>query len=147
MITDSPQAVREALVSIVNADAELRTLFGRTTNLIVPEGTRQVSETKPLPMITYTVTRVTRAASGYLAMDLEFSAFAPTDGMCGKAVTQLQALFCSAGVTWNAFGALGLQVCPNPSSLPVQIRAGIQSEPGESAECRAELLCSLLIPE
>lgn len=144
-ITDTAQQVREALVAIVDGDSELQALFGRSSELIVPRGTREVGG--PIPVLTYAAPRVYRHVTGFCAMDLEFSAFGDDDTVCGKAVTRVQYLFATSGVTWNAFAAHSLAVCPDPIAPPTQDRQGDAAEIDDDAASRADLQCTLLIPD
>lgn len=145
-IVDSAQQVREAIVAIVDADIELLALFARPDSLIVPEGNRDI-ESGPSRIITYSSRTGIEPRTGYRILDIEFNAFAEDDAICGKAVTRLEYLFTTAGVTWNAFAARSLAVAPNMKSAPTQIRQGtLPDDTIDSTECRATLLCSLFIP-
>ncbi|MGV3710317.1 MAG: hypothetical protein ACO1Q7_15905 [Gemmatimonas sp.] len=142
-IHDPVQAVLLALIDVVDEDIELQALFGRPDALIIPERSRE-SWDFWLSVITYSA-QVVRSRTGYRQLNLTLTAISSNDdAVCGKAVERLEWMLSTAGITYNLFGAKGLEVAPNHEELPVQMRHGTVSEPDEPVACSAELLCSLL---
>jgi hypothetical protein len=59
-VTDTEQLIREATMTILNADTALRTLFGRTVNIVLERNT--IARGIPLPVLAYDLLNYDEAA-------------------------------------------------------------------------------------
>lgn len=139
-VTDNVQLIGEAIVSIADADTELRTLCGRTARLMVPVDELAVLNETSAIAFAFT-------GKDDTSVDVQFSCFASTRSVANKLVARLLYLFDTAGVTLAAFASHSLDVCSNPARRPNRIWPGAQAEPEDAVQARADVLVSFLIPD
>lgn len=131
--------VLEAIRTICNADAELRTLCGRSTALTRPWGV--LTNESPLPVILHQRISVVGWSDHVDAMDVQFAAFAVTPGDADKIIRRVVAI-----LTTPAFAVLSLDVGRNPERLPLYTWPPLDSSVAWKATERADVTLSLLIP-
>lgn len=139
-ITDQVQLVNEAIVAIVNADTELRTLFGRTTKLVVAWDTLQLDGA--LPVIAYIPISSVQLYENTNRLVVQFAAFGTTQTQVNKAVTRLIGI-----LTVPNFAARGVAVYRDTDSPASRSWPGADSTPDDSVVARADLTLTFLIPD
>lgn len=137
-INDPIETVLEAIVTIVNADAELRTLLGRTTGLVVPWEAFDPSVV--LPVLVYAPISAVPVWTAVTRLEIQFSAFGATRILVNKAVARLTAL-----LTTTAFAARGLDVCRDPDVPAVRQWPGADPSLADLALARADHSLTFLI--
>jgi hypothetical protein len=138
-IVDPVQPVLEASVAILDADADLRTLFARTTDIVIPWDTLKVETT--LPVICYLPATFVPLYHRVARLAMQFACFSPSRAVANSAMQGvLQAL------TTPAFALRGLEVSRDPDVPPVRQWPTADPVMSDTAEWRADLLVSFLIP-
>lgn len=137
-IVDTITPVVHALVAILNADADLRTLFGRTAGLVVPWET--LSPSTGLPVLTYALIATAPASFGVDQLQVQVTCFAASRATATLAITRVvQAL------TSPAFAAQSVEVAINPDALPVRSWPDADPLLFDTADARADVTLSFLI--
>jgi hypothetical protein len=138
-IIDPVQVFVEATVTIVNGDAELRTLFVRPTGtLIVPWATMKLNT--PVPMIAYQQVTSVPLAVHTDRLDLQLSVFATRGADANKAVFRLEQL-----LRTPAYAALSLDIARDPDNPWLRQWPDADPSPDNAAAVRADLGLSFLI--
>lgn len=137
------QGLIDAVVAIVNSDATLRTLFGRTSDLLTHAEDLAVDPVTPL--LVFKPQRVRRAESGFAEVPIEFTAFAATPTVANRACARLAELFFTPGVTWALFNANGAPgVVQSPTAEPVLDWPDVAPTPDDAAPCCASITLAFL---
>jgi len=132
------QQFKAALVAILDSDATLRTVLGRTTKLALPAGNLEIDPA--IPVIVYKLAGQDAVST---TIDFRFACVAPLQATADAACDRLAYLFNTAGVTLQLFAARSIDACGNPSRRPSREEPDHDQE-SPSTACRADLLCSFL---
>lgn len=139
-ITDPVQQTLEAALAILEADTELRTLFGRTSVLVVPWETYATSTA--LPVLVYLPVTAVPLWEGVQRLELQFSCFAATTRVANLAVVRAHQV-----LTLPAFTARGVSVARDPDSAPVRTWPSADALLSDDAERRADISLTFLLPD
>lgn len=137
-ITDPLDLFLNAIVTIVNADTELRALFGRSAALIVPW--EQFDTGTVLPVLAYTPVSSVPKYTNATSVEVQFSAFGATRDVVNKAVVRLPAILTTA-----AFAARSVEACRDPDVPAVRQWPGADPMLSDAALARADHSLSFLI--
>lgn len=132
--------VLEAIRTICNADATLRTLCGRTVALVRPWGT--LTNESALPVVLHQRISTIGWSDAIDVMDVQFAAFAVAPGDADRCIRRVVDI-----LTTPAFAALSLDVGRNPERLPLYTWPPLDSSVAWKATERADVTLSLLIPK
>lgn len=137
---DPLQHLKESVVRVVNADPELRTLMGRSSQLIVHW--ESFEDNGPLPMIAYLpiagpVLRSHRSV-GYR---LGFAVFAATDDQPNTICERLQRL-----LRYPAFQAIGADIAQDKARQPERSWPPAEPRLDDAAQFRADIDLSFIVP-
>ncbi len=136
---DPVQAWAEHTVAIVNADAELRTLMGRTSQLIVPWEAFVVDGA--LPMIAYgEVSFVPGSSSRAQRLTAQFAAFGAVKSVCNTLCARLNTL-----LRYPAYAARGADIAQDPASLADRRWPPAQARQDDAALYRADIDLTFLL--
>jgi hypothetical protein len=136
-IVDPVQNAIEAAVAIINADTELRTLFGRTSQLIVPW---ESLADAPSPVIAYAVVFHSPAWTNTARLQVQFASFGATSSVVNKAAARVALI-----LTYTAFAARGLEVARDPESLPARSWPDASPLVEDASIARADITLSFII--
>lgn len=140
-IVDPVQVFIEHTVTIVNADAELRTLFARPTGtLIVPW--ESLKATPPVPMIAYKTVAHGPVSINVSRLDVQFSVFAPRSADCNKATKRLNDV-----LRTPSYASLSLDIARDPDSPPLRQWPDANPSLDNAAVARADIGITFLIPD
>ncbi len=139
-ITDPVQVWFETTCTIIDADAELRALFGRTTDLCLPWDDFTVDG--PLPVIALQVIESTPLGNTDRRVTLQCSAYAAKQSDANKTIAYLDFSL----LKYPAYNARGLQVGRDPSTRAVRRWPGADPRQDDAAVCRADVDLTFLIP-
>ena len=135
---DPLQPLWEALVAIWNADATLRTQFGRTTALVRAwDGTLLDG---PLPVLVYQPVAEQPVDFKTRRVSVQVTAFAATRSAASAAVARA-----IAAVTNPTLAARGLDACPDPANPPTRTWLDPDASPEDPAIARADVTLTLLL--
>lgn len=137
-ITDPTSAVVDAIVLIVNADTELRTLFGRNSGLI--QAWESFAPSSPVPVVLYDETDFSPLYTNVSRFDVQFSAFAADKATANAAVARVEQLLRAP-----AFIARGLDVARDPERPYGRSWPGAEPGLSDMALRRADLSLTFLI--
>lgn len=127
-----------AVVAILNANAALRTLFGRTTALCIPWDT--LEKNTAIPVIAYHGLDGTNSWEGTDVLQIQLSCWARSQVTTDQAI----AIACNA-LTLPAFKVQGVDCAPQPGVRPRLTWPGADTEQGDPAEARSDASLSFLI--
>lgn len=137
---DPLQQLTEAVVRVINADPELRTLMGRTSNLIVHW--ESLADDGPLPMIAYLpLAGPTPRSHRTVAFRLGFAAFAATDAMPNTLCERLRTL-----LRYPAFQAAGAEIAQDKTRQPERSWPPAEPRLDDAAQFRADIDLSFIVP-
>jgi hypothetical protein len=137
---DPVQTWREHTVAIVNADAELRTLMGRTVGLIVPWASFKVDG--PLPMIAYASISGPRPRSSRAqSFTAGFAVYAATEALANTICARLDAV-----LRYPAYAARGADIGRDPANPPDRAWPPAEARQDDAAQARADIDLSFLLP-
>lgn len=145
-IVDPVQKFLEAMVAIIDNDADLRTLLGRTSVLVVPADTLRVAP--ELPMLVFKQLPTSYDQTGYTAIDIELSCFAATTDVASNAIARFDDNFVPFDLrilTYTQFKTLSVNACPNPTRLPVRDSLGVPEDQSDDAPARSDITLSFLL--
>ncbi len=137
-IIDPIETFLDALVSIANADTELRALFVRDSRIMVPWENLDVSPT--LPILLYLPSTALPYYTNVSRIEVQFSAFGATRSVVNKAVARLNTVLVTP-----QFTALGLDVARDPDSPPVRRWPSADDLIADTADARADITLTFLI--
>ncbi|HYW30579.1 MAG TPA: hypothetical protein VE869_03655 [Gemmatimonas sp.] len=135
---DPVQVWTEHTVAIVNADAECRTLAGRTAGLIIPFESFRVDG--PVPVIVYNEVSFVPRASSSLRLRVQFSVFGATKAVCNTLCARLADL-----LRYPAYAARGADIARDPSSVPVRRWPSAEPRMDDAAQYRADVDLTFLL--
>ena len=138
-ITDPVQLWLESTYAIIDADLELRTLFGRNADLCLPWNDFTLDG--PVPVIALQLVDSTPLGNTDRQVVLQCSVFAQLQSVCNKAVQQLETIV----LRYPTYAGAGIQVGRDPSTPPRRRWPGGEARQDESAVCRADLDVAFLI--
>lgn len=139
-ITDTVQLVNEATVALIDADVELRTLFNRTSALVVPWDSLALDGA--LPVIAYVPVAHVPLYENTNRLVMQFAAFGATPTEVNKAVKRLTQI-----LTTTAYAARGVSVYRDPESPASRSWPGADSTPDDSVVARADVTLTFLIAD
>lgn len=139
-IVDPVQTWLEATYAIIDADTELRTLFGRTTDLAIPWDDFTLNG--PLPVIALQVVDSSPRGNTDRQVTLQCSVFAPLQSACNKAIKHLD----TALLIYPKYAAQGVQVGRDPTTPAVRRWPGADPRQDDAAVSRADVDLAFLIP-
>jgi hypothetical protein len=137
-ILDPEQALFEALVAVWNADADLRTLFGRTVSLVRPWNAATLDG--PLPVLVYTPLGARPVDFRVRRVSLQVTAFASSRSVASAAIAR--AIACVANTT---LAARGVDACPDPENPPARTWLDPDATTDDAATARADVTLTLLL--
>lgn len=138
-ITDPVQSVLEAIVFLLNADTELRTLFERSSGIV--STWERFDSTTPLPVLLYLPVTAQPAWTGTQRLEVQFTAYARTKDIANKAVARVPQV-----LTTTQFATRSLDVARDPDRPLLRQWGDIEPVLGDMAHARADLSLNLLIP-
>ncbi len=137
---DPVQTLCEHVVAVVNGDAELRTLMGRTAGLIVPWGSFALDG--PLPMIAYEpISGPTPVSSRSQRVVLAFAVYAATRSLANTCCMRLAAL-----LRYPAFAARGADIGRDPANPPSRSWPPAEPRQDDAAQARADIDLTFFVP-
>jgi hypothetical protein len=137
---DPLQQLKEAVVRVVNADPELRTLMSRTSNLIVHW--ESLDDNGPLPMIAYlSLSGPTPRSHRTVSYRLGFAVFAATDDVPNTICERLRTL-----LRYPAFHAAGAEIAQDKSRQPERSWPPAEPRLDDAAQFRADIDLSFIVP-
>lgn len=137
---DPLQLLKEKVVALVNADAELRTLMGRTSDLIVLWDA--MAGDGPLPIIAYLpIAGPTPRSHRAVSYRLGFAVFAADDDKPNTICERLQAL-----LKYPAFAAIGADIAHDNARQPERSWPPAEPRLDDAAQYRADIDLSFLVP-
>jgi hypothetical protein len=137
-MSDRVQQWREATVAIVNADATLQTLCGRSTNLIVPWAALTLDGA--LPVIAYQA--ISAGGTDFFPTRLrtQFSVFGALESVCNAVCARLDALLRNP-----AYSARSMDVGRDNASPPDRQWPDADPRQDDAAVARADIDITFLI--
>lgn len=142
-VTDTEQLIREAVVSVAEANTALQGVIGgsRTSGWIIE--VEQANADTPLPILAYDLEQYDEATGNAL---LRLSAVADQAGGSAKCRAILEAAL--AGFTWTAFSAKGLEMVPGTvTRQSVPLDDDTRGRLGRPMLAQADALLPLLLTE
>ncbi len=142
-VTDVEQLIRQAVVTIAEANAGLQAVMGRASGIIIEKS--QAVPDVPLPILAYDLETFDEG-SGRAQLALSACADEPEGSVKCRAILEAAA----AAFTWAAFSAQGLEIVPLP-----QVRASVDVDPerrlsltlGQPNLAQADSVIPLLLTE
>lgn len=135
---DPVQAWSEHTVALINADSELRTLMGRTTQLVVPWEAFVVDG--PVPMIAYAEVAFTGGSSRAERLTAQFAVFGPVKSTCNTICARLKTL-----LRFPAYAARGADIAQDPATLPDRRWPPAAARQDDAAVYRADIDLTFLL--
>ena len=137
---DPVQAWSEHTVAIVTADAELRTLMGRTSGLIVPWSTFTLDG--PLPVICYAeIAGPSPLSSRTQRFTAGFAVFAASRSLANTICKRLDNL-----LKYPAYAARGADIARDPASPADRSWPPAEPRQDDAAQFRADVDLTFLVP-
>lgn len=141
-VIDRAQDLVEAARAIIEADAEIQTLAGRQTNIVVTWNALRVDGA--VPVIAYTPTGGGLATSGAPIKteryDLTYACFATTKRDANRLAARITQI-----LTWAAFNARGFDACQDPERSYRRFWPPHDPVPDSPAKARADVTVTLLV--
>lgn len=138
-MTDRLKTFKDACESILNADAQLQTLLGRTVRLVVPWRSLRPDDRKPV--IAYTLVSDVARWEKTNTTVVQFAAFAPTRATTDECVARVAAL-----LTWTAFNARGIDAAPDPAQPPSRSEPDEDADLGDEVEAQSVIVITFITP-
>lgn len=138
MITDPVQNFIVAMVAIVEGDAELRTLFGRTARIIVAWNT--LAKSPLTPVLTWAPIVATESGDFRDQVEVQLTAFAKSEDIANKAVFQ-----CKKILTNPAFAAKGIGAAPVQAHPRTRRWDGASAVESDNTEAQADVTLAFTI--
>lgn len=135
---DPVQAWSEHTVAIVNGDAELRALMGRTVQLIVPWDAFVVDGA--LPMIAYDTSDFSPGSTQAQRLRVQFAVHGASKGNCNTICARLTAL-----LRYPAYAARGADLAQDPASPAVRTWPPAEPRQDDAALYRADIDLTFLL--
>lgn len=141
-VVDRAQDLVEAIRDILTADAEIRALAGRTTDIVVPWDDLAVDGA--VPIVAYALRDTEPAVRGAglntERIAVQYACFAKTKRDANRLAARIPKV-----LTWSAFNARSLDACLDPERAYSRLWPPHDPGPTSLARARADVTVTVLV--